>query len=500
MARTRLLAALVAALLTAGGCTDRNTSGPGTPTSPLVSATAPPLAASPTASPTGTSTAAPQATASASCPTTHSAPDPKRPVVNLHFRLGTGRVDGAERIVFTPDRPVDELVFRLWPNSPQTAGDGARMSVSSVRVDGRVVRPRLERAGAPAGAPGTLLSVPLSARVAAGTSVTVELRFVVRLPAVIPDRLGHSAHTAWWASAHPMLAWERGRGWNTEVAPTTPGEGQSSEAFELRQLTVDVPAGHEVLATGTPVRTTAGRPGRRVHTFRARSVRDVAVVAGDLTVRRTTVAGVPLVVGRSVDGVGPDGSEDIATVLRLAAASVEDMTRRFGPFPYERLSLALLPGISGGIEYPGLIFLGGQANQIIVPHEVAHEWFYGLVGDNQARDPWLDEAFATYAEALFNGHADYVAVHEDPAALDRVGAPMSFWDTQRRGAYQDTVYAQGAGALLEARRKVGAARFDAAIRCFVNLHAHRIARPEDLRAALAALPTAIEELQAAGAL
>lgn len=497
MARTRLLVALVAALLSAGGCTGRGARPEGTPTTRPAATTAPAGTGSPT--PTATPRPAPSATGDR-CPSSYLPPDPSRPVVTLHFRLGAGRVDGRERIVFTPDRPVDELVFRLWPNSPQTARDGARMSVSAVRVDGRQVQPRIERAGAPTGAQGTLLSLPLSPHVAAGTQVTVDLRFAVQLPGVIADRLGHSAHTAWWASAHPMLAWERGRGWNTEVAPTTPGEGQSSEAFELRRLTVDVPSGDDVLATGRPVSTAAGRAGRRVHAFRARSVRDVAVVAGELTVRRTTAGGVPLVVGRSVDGVGPGGSADIDDVVRLAEASVEDMSRRFGPFPYEQLSLALLPGITGGIEYPGLILLGGQANQIIVPHEVAHEWFYGLVGDNQARDPWLDEAFATYAEALFNRHADYIAAHQDPAALDRVGAPMSFWDTQPRGAYQDTVYGRGAGALLEARRVVGAARFDVAIRCYVALHAHRIARPEDLRAALADLPKAIEELQDAGAL
>jgi hypothetical protein len=493
MSRTRLIAPLVATLLTVGACTGRDVARPpGTPTSRPGSAAPSVAASSPSPSRSAQSTA--------SCPAAYRPPDPQRPVVTLHFRLGAGRVDGRQRIVFTPDQPVEELVFRLWPNSPQTAPHGARMSVSSVRVDGRAVRVRVERAGAPSGVDGTLMSVPLSARVEAGTSLTVDMRFGLRLPGIIADRLGHSAHTSWWASAHPMLAWERGRGWNTEVAPTTPGEGQASEAFELRELTVDVPAGDQVLATGEPVGTTAGRPGRRVHAFRARSVRDVAVAVGKLTVQRTTAAGVPLVVGRSVDGAGPGGSADIGAVLRLAKSSVEDMSRRFGPFPYERLSLVLLPGITGGIEYPGLIFLGGQSNQIIVPHEVAHEWFYGLVGDNQARDPWLDEAFATYAEALFNGHTNYIGVHEDPSALDRVGAPMSFWDAQPRGAYQDNVYGQGAGALLEGRRRVGAKRFDAAIRCYVNLHAHRIARPADLRAALADLPEATRELQSAGAL
>ena len=30
-------------------------------------------------------------------------------------------------------------------------------------------------------------------------------------------------------------------------------------------------------------------------------------------------------------------------------------------------------------------------------------WFYGMVGNSQFRDPWLDEAFASYAEELVDG-------------------------------------------------------------------------------------------------
>jgi hypothetical protein len=274
-----------------------------------------------------------------------------------------------------------------------------------------------------------------------------------------------------------MLAWVRGRGWQVDAAPRTPGEGQVSEEFALRSLAVTVPEGDEVLASGEPVSTRKGRPGWTVHSFKARSVRDVAVVAGEMTLAETRAAGVPVVVGLSADGVGPGGSTDVDEVVSLAKRSVEDMAERFGPFPYERLSLALVPGITGGIEYPGVILLGGQANEIIVPHEVGHEWFYGLVGNNQARDPWLDEAFATYAEALFNRSEDYIGVHRDPDALDRVGAPMSFWDGRDAQDYQQTVYGQGAGALLAARKRVGAARFDKAIRCYVAANAHRIAQP-----------------------
>ena len=39
----------------------------------------------------------------------------------------------------------------------------------------------------------------------------------------------------------------------------------------------------------------------------------------------------------------------------------------------------------------------------IVVHELAHEWWFGSVGDDQAESPWLDEGFATYAEEAVLG-------------------------------------------------------------------------------------------------
>src|SRR5699024_5251310 len=39
--------------------------------------------------------------------------------------------------------------------------------------------------------------------------------------------------------------------------------------------------------------------------------------------------------------------------------------------------------------------------ELTVIHEVAHQWWYGVVGNNQIEEPWLDESFAMYSEILF---------------------------------------------------------------------------------------------------
>jgi aminopeptidase N len=161
----------------------------------------------------------------------------------------------------------------------------------------------------------------------------------------------------------------------------------------------------------------------------------------------------------------------------------------------------VVPDVHGGIEYPGEIYLGSHQLDATPSHEVGHEWFYGLVGDDQARDPWLDESFATYVEAIHRGNENYYAGATIPSAgRNRVGQPMTYWEKYGENTYFRSVYLQGATALLNARTAAGAAAFDRAIRCYVNSAAHRVARPGDLVAALRRLPAALGVLRKAGAL
>jgi hypothetical protein len=117
-------------------------------------------------------------------------------------------------------------------------------------------------------------------------------------------------------------------------------------------------------------------------------------------------------------------------------------------------------------------------------HEVAHQWFYALVGNNQARDPWIDEAVATWGEWQFEGTVASGRATTIPAsARGRAGEPMSFWDP-RESVYSPGVYVQGAQAL----GALGDPNLvDCALRIHAAVNAYRIARPADVIRALSAV-------------
>ena len=144
-----------------------------------------------------------------------------------------------------------------------------------------------------------------------------------------------------------------------------------------------------------------------------------------------------------------------------------------------------------------MLLLGSRPQQDIVTHELAHQWFYGLVGNNQARDPWLDEAFASYTETLL----DTPPGNDAPwfTGAGRVGASMGSFGVDY-ARYIDVVYDQGAAALRTARKRAGPAAFDTAVRCYLTDLAWQIATPADLADHLRHLPAALTILHQAGAL
>src|SRR5262249_23602500 len=162
------------------------------------------------------------------------------------------------------------------------------------------------------------------------------------------------------------------------------------------------------------------------------TARDVAVSAGEQTTASAQVAGTTVTAG------APDRG-GAAAVLDQIRRAVTELTRRDGPFPFPALNVTLLPQPGGGIEYPAAIRVFGS-NRVVDTHETAHQWFYAMVGNSQSRDPWLDEAFASFAEQTVDGTAD----DQVPAPPGEVGAGIN--DFPSAEAYYGTVYGTGSQA------------------------------------------------------
>jgi len=376
-------------------------------------------------------TAAPAQPATATCPAVpeRRLPDPHRPQYQLDIRLDLERnvVEGRQVVRFTPDLPTDRLVFRLWPNGPRPSEAGARLDVGEVFLGSNAPAP-LERPDA------TTLVVRLDDPLDAGEPIEATVPWTLTLPGPVSDRISRRGDTVRLGTFHPLLAWEPGVGWATQPATGLFAEATMAPVADY-SVGMSAPDGITVLANGV---LEGGR-------WQARAMREVAVSFGRFrVVEGVASAPGPVQVTVAVEGGMPD---DEHAYLRVVTRSLEDMGTRFGPYPYERFVLALTPDLGGGIEYPGFVHQGTGTIGRTTPHEVGHQWFYGLVGNDQGRDPWIDEGMATWAEARFMGSLGELRSRAIPAdGRGRAGEPMTYW-ASRSSSYYRSVYVQGALAL-----------------------------------------------------
>ena len=183
----------------------------------------------------------------------------------------------------------------------------------------------------------------------------------------------------------------------------------------------------------------------------------------------------------------PGDENASAAVIWMATQSIALYEAKFAPYPYQSLSI-VETDLADGQEYDGLVFLGssmysgynGTAKSNLVTigtHEIAHQWWFGLVGDDQATEPWLDEAMSVYSERLF--YEFNYPKYGDWWWNFRVNyfGPQGYVDSSIynfgtfRG-YVDAVYLNGANFLDDLRTRIG----DDAFYAFLKDYAARFSR------------------------
>ncbi len=86
--------------------------------------------------------------------------------------------------------------------------------------------------------------------------------------------------------------------------------------------------------------------------------------------------------------------------------AVAHYSKHVGPYPYKHCT-AVDGTISagGGMEYPNITVIGNVSEplmlELVIAHEVGHNWFYGILGSNERVNAWMDEGFNSYHETRY---------------------------------------------------------------------------------------------------
>lgn len=379
------------------------------------------------------------------------------------------------RFTNTTGGPLDTVWLRLWGN--ETVG-----CANAVRVSGF-------RGGTAGGLAVDCTALPVRLPRPLRPGARAEIGFDVDI--VVPDRdsrFGRHAGAAFLGFALPVLAVHDRDGWHLEP-PTPHGESNYTLTADWR-VRLDHPSDLAVPGSGISV-SRPGAPGRTVTSFHAPRVRDFAFAAGRF-VEHTA---------RTRDGVlvrlwqGADVTDAAAAAaLTTAVDSMATFDDWYGRYPYPEVDVVTGDFPWGSMEYP--TYVVAVPAQVAVSHELAHQWWYALVGNNQYADPWLDETITHYSSLRFTG-APSIDCANPPwqSPDDRITNGHDYWDPLPGGHYGLSVYLIGACMMADLEQTMGSDRMLAMLRSYAHAHRYGISTPDAfLTAAQAAAPVDLSPL------
>lgn len=194
--------------------------------------------------------------------------------------------------------------------------------------------------------------------------------------------------------------------------------------------------------------------------------------------------------------------------LKGAVGAINVFTEAYGDYPYDEIDVVQSAYEYGGFEAPALIRIsriyslnyfrdGVQGEEIkegennllsTVVHEIAHQWFYGIVGNDQYNEAWLDESFAAFSEQVYFrsiGKSEEDIAKEMEEFLEKiphkgnVTIDRSFEKLEEDNDYTKAVYMRGAGFLYKLEQAMGKDRFYEFIKKYYTTYSFKEAHTED---------------------
>ncbi|MGD2205720.1 MAG: M1 family metallopeptidase [Anaerolineae bacterium] len=254
---------------------------------------------------------------------------------------------------------------------------------------------------------GTLGRADLPAPVAPGNSVQVKLAFQAQLPRVFA-RTGYVDDYFMVGQWFPKLGvWQDGA-WN---AYPFHANAEFYADFGAYDVTITLPSNYVTGGTGLPGSTVDNGNGTQSIHYHAADVIDFAWTASP---RFRTAT-------RQVNEVEllylylPEHEWTVERALDAADTAIRHYSRWYGAYPYPRLTIVDAPDDgegAGGMEYPTLVTAGtmslfgvgelvskkvDRSLEMIITHEIGHQWWQSMVAFNETEEPWLDEGFTEYS-------------------------------------------------------------------------------------------------------
>lgn len=252
----------------------------------------------------------------------------------------------------------------------------------------------------------TVMVVPLPTPVAPGRTINLEIEWTSQIPRPY-DRTGGIGRFFFIAQWFPKIGVLEQSGWNTHQFHAATEFFADFGVYDVRMT---VPTGWILGATGVERERRDNSDGTTTHRYYQEDVHDFAWTTSPEYLERRErfeATGLPPVDMRLL--LQPEHANQADRHFAAARATLEHYGKWFGPYPYGHITIVDPPwrSAAGGMEYPTLVTAGTDwlASEGVttledtVAHEVGHQFWYGIVANNEFEDAWMDEGLNTFATA-----------------------------------------------------------------------------------------------------
>lgn len=241
-----------------------------------------------------------------------------------------------------------------------------------------------------------ILIVPLREELYPQDVVEISMDYVVTIPNV-NFRFGYGENTVNLGNFYPIVCRYEDGGFVNDSYHYN-GDPFYSDSANYN-VSLSYPE-NIVCVTSGKLKNVKVDDGRKFATYTANAVRDFALCLSSKF----------SVVSNSVEGTTVNyyyyDDENCEGSLTVAVDALSTFNNLIGKYPYSELNVVQANFLHGGMEFPSLVLISddlssrSEYNNVIV-HEIGHQWFYGVVGNNEVEEAWLDEGLTEYITAMF---------------------------------------------------------------------------------------------------
>lgn len=323
------------------------------------------------------------------------------------------------------------------------------------------------------------------------------IQFNIDFTVIIPNinhRFGYGESTINLGNFFPIACvYENGK-W-VEIEYSSYGDPFYSEVANY-YVEITYPKSLTLASTGKEtVSSEAGN--KKISVLKAKAVRDFAIVLSEKFKVLTTVTDKVKIYYYYYD------DELAGESLTTCKKAIEAYSEMFGKYPYEEVKVVQSNFVHGGMEYPNIVLISDDIDDYqtythVILHELAHQWWYGVVGNNQTEHAWLDEGLTEFSCALFyekhpefnvamddlidkanSSYQVFKAIYEDVLGDINTSINRSLNNFSTEPEYYNLVYVRGFLLMSSVNDLIGSKKFIKCLKNYYSNYAFKIATPEN---------------------